>query len=209
MEVGRNGGEDVLAVTTENEIPIYFKNAIAELEKIDSETNKQKSIIEADANKRKSQVVKDLAQNLKGKIPTEQIASRIVHQLHGKVSESVVYDSLKDPEYKVGYRVANAMKRKSLAPKSDLKSQQQAPVIGPKQEDTSYEAETKTDSPEGNDDNTSKFHDITNQHRTEQTIVAQNIIEFVNLPLVFHLLCCMINYVIRGIPLTTLHLACE
>jgi hypothetical protein len=54
LEVGRNGGEDVLAVTTENEIPIYFKNAIAELEKIDSETNKQKSIIEADANKRKS-----------------------------------------------------------------------------------------------------------------------------------------------------------
>jgi hypothetical protein len=82
----------------EQEISLWVQVAIERLEKVDS-----------DAKEKKTQIVKDLAKNLEGKIPTDRIANEIVHQLHGKVSERLIHSCL-EKKYKEKYRVENAQK---------------------------------------------------------------------------------------------------
>jgi hypothetical protein len=84
----------------EEAISTCVKAAIEKLDKVD-----------ADAEKEKTQIVKDLAKDLEGKIPTESICNEIVHQLHGKVSPRLIRVSL-DEKYKEKYRVDNARKQK-------------------------------------------------------------------------------------------------
>ena len=86
--------------SNEEEVSLCFQAAMEKLDNVD-----------ADAKKQKRQIVQDLAKDLKGKIPTERIASEIVHQLRGKVSERLIHDCL-DEEYKEKHRVNNARKQK-------------------------------------------------------------------------------------------------
>jgi hypothetical protein len=65
----------VLTEKSNEEISSCIKAAIEKLDRVD-----------ADAEKEKTQIVKDLAKNLEGKIPTDSICNEIVHQLHGVVS---------------------------------------------------------------------------------------------------------------------------
>jgi hypothetical protein len=58
--------------SNEEEISLYVKTAIEKLDKVN-----------ANAEKEKTQIVKDLAKDLEGKIPTDSICNEIVHQLHG------------------------------------------------------------------------------------------------------------------------------
>ena len=84
--------------------------------------------VEANAEKEKQQIVRDLARELERFRPIDRIASEIVEELREKVSKSVIYAAL-DERYKTSYRVQNARKRKkqkedktgSLAPTSELK----------------------------------------------------------------------------------------
>jgi hypothetical protein len=84
----------------EQEISLLFEAARNKLEKID-----------AQARKEKKQIVKDLAKDLEGQIPTDTISIEIVTQLHGKVSERFIRECL-DEKYKQQRRVENAKKQK-------------------------------------------------------------------------------------------------
>jgi hypothetical protein len=92
----------------EQEISLCFKTAIEKLDRVD-----------ANAEKEKTQIVKDLAKTLEGKIPTDRIANEIVHQLHGKVSPRTIRNCL-DEKYKERHRVANARKQKRKESTEDL-----------------------------------------------------------------------------------------
>ncbi|MGB6533811.1 MAG: hypothetical protein WBF33_37490, partial [Candidatus Nitrosopolaris sp.] len=83
----------------------------AAIEKLDS--------VDANAEKEKTQIVKDLAKDLEGKIPTDSICNEIVHQLHGKVSPRLIRVSL-DEKYKEKRRVENARKQKRHENTKDL-----------------------------------------------------------------------------------------
>jgi hypothetical protein len=52
-----------------------------------------------------------LARDLEGKIPTDEISSEIIHQLHGRVSQRLIHDCL-DEKYKKKHRIENARKQK-------------------------------------------------------------------------------------------------
>jgi len=65
--------------SNEEEITSCFQVAIDKLDRVD-----------ADAKEKKTQIVKDLAKDLEGKITTDRICNEIVHQLHGKVSSHIV-----------------------------------------------------------------------------------------------------------------------
>jgi hypothetical protein len=67
--------------------------------------------VDEDAKEKKTQIVKDLAKDLEGKIRTDSICNEIVHQLHSKVSERLIRDCL-DEKYKEKRRVENAKKQK-------------------------------------------------------------------------------------------------
>jgi Zn-finger nucleic acid-binding protein len=84
----------------EDAISLCFQDAIKKLQEVD-----------ADANKKKTQIVQDLAKDLEEKIPTDRICTEIVHQLHGKVSETLIRRCL-DEKYKERHRAENARKRK-------------------------------------------------------------------------------------------------
>jgi hypothetical protein len=86
--------------TNEAEISLLFEDAKAKLDKIDAQTQKEKK-----------QIVKDLANNLEGKIPTDTISIEIVNQLRGKVSERFIHNCL-DEKYKQKSQVENARKQK-------------------------------------------------------------------------------------------------
>jgi len=59
------------AKSSEEEITFCFKAAIEKLDRVD-----------ADAKEKKTQIVKDLAKDLEGKIPTDSICNEIVHLQH-------------------------------------------------------------------------------------------------------------------------------
>ncbi|MGA7043859.1 MAG: hypothetical protein WBY71_09345, partial [Nitrososphaeraceae archaeon] len=86
--------------TNEAEISLLFEDAKAKLDKIDTQTQKEKK-----------QIVKDLAKDLEGQIPTDTISIEIVTQLHGKVSERFIHECL-DEKYKQQHRIENAKKQK-------------------------------------------------------------------------------------------------
>ena len=69
--------------------------------------------VDADANKKKKQIVQDLAKDLEGKIRTDRISAEIVHQLHGNgVSERLIRKCL-DEKYKEKHRAANTRKQRT------------------------------------------------------------------------------------------------
>lgn len=82
------------------------------IDKVQAGAKKAKSQIEAEAKKAKSQIVQELARDLVGKIPTDEISSEIIHQLHGRVSQRLIHDCL-DEKYKKKHRVENARKKKN------------------------------------------------------------------------------------------------
>ena len=64
--------------------------------------------------KEKKQIVKDLANNLEGKIPTDTISIEIVNQLRDKVSERFIHNCL-DEKYKQKSQVENARRQKKVS----------------------------------------------------------------------------------------------
>jgi hypothetical protein len=94
--------------SNEKEISLCFQAAITKLDRVD-----------ADAKEKKTQIVKDLAKDLEGKIRTDSICNEIVHQLHSKVSERLIRRCL-DEKYKETHRVKNARKQKPHENTKDL-----------------------------------------------------------------------------------------
>ena len=95
--------------SNEEEIISCFKAAIETLDRVD-----------ANAEKEKTQIVKDLAKDLEGKIPTDSICNEIVHQLHDKgVSPRTIRNCL-DAKYKEKHRAENARKQKRKESTEDL-----------------------------------------------------------------------------------------
>lgn len=86
-------------------------DAKKKIDKVEAGAKKAKSQIEAETKKAKSHIVQELARNLEGKIPTDEISSEIIHQLHDKVSQRLIHDCL-DEKYKKKHRVENARKQK-------------------------------------------------------------------------------------------------
>jgi tetrahydromethanopterin S-methyltransferase subunit A len=84
----------------DEEIENIFRRAISQLDEID-----------ANANKEKRTVVKELAIELEGQIPLDTISIEIVTQLRGIVSERFIRECL-DNKYKQGYRTVNANRQK-------------------------------------------------------------------------------------------------
>lgn len=82
--------------SNQKEISSLFVEAKDKLVKIDKEVNQKKK-----------DIVINLAKDLEGKIPTDSICQRIVEELNGEVSRSLIQNCLPE-EYKQGYRVKNA-----------------------------------------------------------------------------------------------------
>jgi hypothetical protein len=95
---GQGQPEPVNPTDSQQEISACFEAAIKKLDKVES-----------DSKKKKSEIVQELARDLDGKMPTDEIAAEIVHQLRGRVSERRIYECL-DHKYKKKYRVENARK---------------------------------------------------------------------------------------------------
>jgi hypothetical protein len=105
--------------TYEAEISLLFEDAKAKLDKIDAQTQKEKK-----------QIVKDLANNLEGKIPTDTISIEIVNQLRGKVSERFIHNCL-DEKYKQKSQVENARKQKKKKKKQEGVDVENLAVLSP------------------------------------------------------------------------------
>jgi hypothetical protein len=95
--------------SNEEEISSCFKAAIEKLDRV-----------EADAEKKKTQIVKDLAKDLEGKIATDSICNEIVHRLHGKKISPRTIRKCLDKKYKEKHRVENALKQKGHENTKDL-----------------------------------------------------------------------------------------
>jgi hypothetical protein len=89
------------ANNTEAEISSLFRDALSKLDKID-----------AQAERERKEIVKNLAKDLEGKIATDTISIEIVNQLRGRVSERHIRECL-DEKYKQKHRVENARKQES------------------------------------------------------------------------------------------------
>ena len=63
-ELGQDQAEHVNSADSHQEISACFEAAIKKLDKVD-----------ADANKKNSEIIQELARNLEGKMPTDEIAS--------------------------------------------------------------------------------------------------------------------------------------
>src|SRR5215472_5692083 len=96
------------SISNEDDITLCFQTAREKLDRVES-----------DAKEKKTQIVKDLAKDLEGKIRTDSIFTEIVHQLHGKVSEKLIRRCL-DEKYKETHRVKNARKQKPHENTKDL-----------------------------------------------------------------------------------------
>jgi hypothetical protein len=132
--------EQVNPTDSQQEISACFEAAIKKLDKVDS-----------DANKKRSEIVQELARDLEGKMPTDEIAAEIVQQLRGRIAERRVYECLEGDQYakyKKKHRVQNAQKRSRkdqpvLAAEPQLKQQVvvlasgQEAVVAIKPEETS------------------------------------------------------------------------
>ena len=88
------------SISNEDDITLCFQTAREKLDRVD-----------ADAKEKKTQIVKDLAKDLEGKLQTGSICNEIVHRLYGKVSERLIRHCL-DEKYKETHRVENARKQK-------------------------------------------------------------------------------------------------
>jgi hypothetical protein len=88
------------SIKQDEEISYLFENARSKLDKIDAHTQKEKK-----------QIVKDLAKDLEGKIPTDTICIEIVNQLRGRISERFIRECLEE-KYKQRSRVENARRQK-------------------------------------------------------------------------------------------------
>jgi len=86
-------------------------DAKRKIDEVEGGAKKAKSQIEEQAKKAKSEIVQELARDLEGKIPTDEISSEIIHQMHGRVSQRLIHDCL-DEKYKKKHRVENARKQK-------------------------------------------------------------------------------------------------
>jgi hypothetical protein len=88
------------SIELEEEISVLFQKARINLDKVDEQ-----------AKKEKKQIVKDLAEDLEGKIQIDTICIEISNQLHDKVSKRTIRECL-DEKYKQHHRVENARKQK-------------------------------------------------------------------------------------------------
>jgi hypothetical protein len=111
---------------------------LRKLNDVDAKTKEDHDKIEADDERRKSDIVKDFAKDLEGKIPTGSIAAEIVHQLvdaekarHGKskVSKRLIYKCL-DSKYRRQWQ----KKHKDEDQDQNPNQQQSAPVHFDKKE---------------------------------------------------------------------------
>jgi hypothetical protein len=92
------------------ETSFLFVDAIEKLDKIDVQTKDSKKQIGVRANESKKQIVRDLAKNLEGKIPTDTICMEITNHLSGRVSDRFVRECL-DERYKDKVYSDNAKKQ--------------------------------------------------------------------------------------------------
>lgn len=102
--------------SAEQEISDIFQTAVERLDRIDTNARGQKM-----------KVVQDLAKDLEGKIPTDTIATEIIHQLRGKVSERFIHECL-DEKYKRKHRVDNGKKQKHTKQIPDTMLAEVAPL---------------------------------------------------------------------------------
>jgi hypothetical protein len=114
--------------------------ALRKLNDADAKTKEDHDKVEADDERRKSDIVKDFAKDLEGKIPTGSIAAEIVHQLvdaekarHGKskVSKRLIYKCL-DSKYRRQWQKKHKDEDQDQNP--DPNQQQSAPVHFDKKE---------------------------------------------------------------------------
>jgi len=109
--------EQVNTADSQQEISACFEAAIKKLDKIES-----------DANKKKSEIIRELTHDLEGKMPTDEIAAEIVHQLRGRISERRIYECLEGEQYakyKKKHRVENARKRQARKDQAELAAEPQ------------------------------------------------------------------------------------
>ena len=88
------------SIELDEEISVLFEKARINLDKVDEQ-----------AKKEKKQIVKDLAEDLEGKIQIDTMCIEISNQLHDKVSKRTIRECL-DEKYKQHHRVENARKQK-------------------------------------------------------------------------------------------------
>jgi hypothetical protein len=118
------------AIEREAEISQLFKNAIIKIDQVDKQ-----------ADRKKKEIVKDLARDLEGKIRLDTICMEIVHQLDGRVSERFIRQSL-DEKYKDTPKAENAKKQKILG-KTEESSENLAALTPLKQQQEEYPKRTE------------------------------------------------------------------
>lgn len=109
--------EQVNPTDSQQEKSACFEAAIKKLDNVDS-----------DANKKRSEIVQELARDLEGKMPTDEIAAEIVHQLRGRIGERRVYECLEGDQYakyKKKHRLQNARKRSGRKDQPELAAEVQ------------------------------------------------------------------------------------
>jgi hypothetical protein len=114
---GQGHIEQVNSADSQQEISACFEAAIKKIDKV-----------ELDAKKKKSEIIQELAHDLEWKMPTDEIAAEIVHQLRGRVSERRIYECLEGEQYskyKKKHRVENARKRQGRKDQAELAAEPQ------------------------------------------------------------------------------------
>jgi hypothetical protein len=105
----------------QKEILNLFDNAKGKLDKLKKEEKEKSRILKQEINKKKKDIVTELAQKLETIIPkTSIISSLIVKRLDGLVSQRLVHQCLPQ-KYKEEYRVNNAKKQKKREQKNGSK----------------------------------------------------------------------------------------
>jgi hypothetical protein len=79
--------------------------------------------IDEDAKLKKKDIVVNLAKDLEGKIPTDSICQKIVEELNGIVSRSLIQNCLPE-DYKQGYRVKNARQQQQQQQQKNLQKEE-------------------------------------------------------------------------------------
>jgi hypothetical protein len=135
--------------TSHSEIRTLCKKAMEELQKVYSDSNLQKKNIDATADKKKKQIITELAKNLENKITTNTICIEIVNQLRGTVSESFIRKCL-DEKYKDTHRSQNA-KQQNRAQTTNPKTDPRKMMDGLKKVNEEYPKAITHDNPHYND----------------------------------------------------------
>jgi hypothetical protein len=167
--------QDNSSESNEKAISFCFQSAIKKLDRVD-----------ANVEKKKKQIVQDLAKSLEGKIPTDRIATEITHQLHGKVSERLV-DGCLDEKYKQKHRVENARKRKkkhqhteNLAALILLEEKPQQQIAATKDGKSVIINETSSDTDTVSSDVVNRLHEESNQNGFAQSKEGSSITPSLN-----------------------------